>query len=98
MQPTLKDDSPGGEEGLEQGHTGELRVLPVVCIQTRQHWLDGQVGEAVSRCSKDVGDAGVNVGIVAGVTAELSAHRIVAHNVRQIVPEHKHLRETEGFI
>lgn len=94
-QRTLEDDSPGGEEGLEQGHAGELGVLPVVCVQTSQRWLNRQVGEAVCCCGEDVGDAGVNVGIVAGVTAELPAHGVVTHNVWQIVPEHKHLRQTE---
>lgn len=73
-------------------------MLPVICIQTGQVWLDGQVGEAVSCCSEDIGDAGVHLVIVAGVTAKQSAHRIVTHNVWQIVPEHKHLREAERFI
>ena len=53
------------------------------------------MGEAVSCCSEDVGDAGVHVSIVAGVTAKLSTHYIRTHNVRQIVPEHKQLGETE---
>lgn len=94
-QRTLEDDSPGREEGLEQGHAGELIVLPVVCIQARQRWLNRQVGEAICCCGEDVGDAGVNILIVAGVTAELPAHGVVTHDVWQIVPEHKHLRQTE---
>lgn len=56
------------------------------------------MGEAVSCCSKYVGDAGVNVGIVARVTAKISLHGVVAHNVWEVVSEHKHLRQTEGFI
>lgn len=93
MQLTLKEDSPGREEGLIQGHAGKLTILPVVCIQAGQDWLDGQVGEAVGCCCKDVGDAGVDVGIVARVTAQESAHGIVTHDVWQVVSEHKHLRE-----
>lgn len=53
------------------------------------------MGEAVRCCREDVGDAGVDIGVVAGVTAELPAHGVVTHNVGQIVPEHKHLRQTE---
>lgn len=56
------------------------------------------MGEAVSCCGKDVGDAGVNVGVVTRVTAELSAHCLIAHDVRQVIPEHEHLRTTESFI
>lgn len=55
------------------------------------------MGEAVSCGCKDVGDAGVNSGIIAGVAAKLSAHCIGANDVRQIVSEHKQLRETESF-
>lgn len=55
------------------------------------------MGEAVGCCGEDVGDAGVNVLVVTGVTAQLSAHGFVAHDVRQVVPEHEHLRQTEGF-
>lgn len=55
------------------------------------------MGEAVGCCGEDVGDGGVNVLVVTGVTAQLSAHGVVAHNVRQVVPEHEHLRQTEGF-
>lgn len=97
VQLTLEDDSPGGEEGLEQGDTGELRMLPVVLIQTGHKWLDGQVGKAVSCCCKNIGDTGVYVGIVARVTAKLCAHCIITHNVWQIVSEHKHLRETQSM-
>lgn len=93
---TLKYDPPRGKEGREQGHAAELSVLPVVCVQTGQERLDGQVGEAVRRCSKHVGDAGVNVGVVAGVASELSPHGLIAHNVRQIIPEHEHLRQRES--
>lgn len=96
-QLTLKDDPPGGEEGLEQGDAGELRVLPVVAIQASQHRLDGQVGEAVGRRGEDVGDAGVHVGVVTRVTAQLSAHDVGSHNVGQIIPKHKHLREDRRF-
>lgn len=57
------------------------------------------MGEAVSCCCKDVRDAGVNIGIVAGVTAQLFAHGFVTHNVWQVVPEHEHLTERgEGVI
>lgn len=91
-QLTLEDDPPGGEEGLEQRDAGELTVLPVVGVQAGQRGLDGQVGEAVSRRRKHVGDAGVHVGVVARVAAELPAHGVRADDVRQIVPEHKHLR------
>lgn len=56
------------------------------------------MGEAVSCCCKDVGDAGVDVGIVAGVRAELSTNHVVTQNVWQIVPEHKQLRQTEKLI
>lgn len=55
------------------------------------------MGEAVSCGCKDVGDAGVNGGIIARVAAKLSAHCIGANDVRQIVSEHKQLRETESF-
>lgn len=55
------------------------------------------MGKAVGCCGEDVGDAGVNVLVVTGVTAQLSAHGFVAHDVRQVVPEHEHLRQTEGF-
>lgn len=96
-QLTLKDDPPGGKEGLEQGDAGEPRVFPVVGIQTSQRRLNGQVGEAVGRCGKDVGDAGVNVGVVSRVTAELSAHCFGSHDVGQVIPEHKDLREDRGF-
>lgn len=51
------------------------------------------MGEAVSRCGEDVGDAGVDVGVVTWVTAELPAHGLGPHDVGQIIPEHKHLRE-----
>lgn len=53
------------------------------------------MGKAVSCCCKDVGDAGVNASVVAGVTAELCTHCDVTYNVRQIVPEHNHLRERD---
>lgn len=96
-QLTLKDDPPGGKEGLEQGDAGEPRVFPVVRIQTSQRRLNGQVGEAVGCCGKDVGDAGVNVGVVSRVTAELSAHCFGSHDVGQVIPEHKDLREDRGF-
>lgn len=90
---TLKDDPPGREEGLEQGHAGELVVLPVVPVQTKQDRLNGQVGEAVGRRGEDVGDAGVHVGVVTRVTAQLTAHCFSSHDVGQIIPKHKHLRE-----
>lgn len=51
------------------------------------------MGEAVGCCGKDVGDAGVNFGVVTWVTAELPAHGLGSHDVGQIIPEHKHLRE-----
>lgn len=51
------------------------------------------MGEAVSCCGKDVGDAGVNVGVVSRVTAELPAHGVGPHDVGQIIPKHEHLRE-----
>lgn len=95
MVLTFKDDSPGGEESLEQGDTGELRMLPKVLIQTGNKWLNGQVCKTVSCCCKNIGDGGVYVGIVARVTAKLCAHGIVTHDVWQIVPEYKCLRETE---
>lgn len=96
LQPTLKDDPPGCEEGLEERHTGELPVLSEADVQAGQHGLDGQVGEAVGSGGKDVGDAGIHVGVVAGVAAQVAAHGVVAHNVLQVVPEHKHLRWRVG--
>lgn len=82
---------------MEQGDAGELGVLPVVVVQTGQHRLNGQVGEAVSGCGKDVGDAGVHPGAVARVPAELPTHGVGSHDVGQIIPEHKHLRENGRF-
>lgn len=88
---TFENDSPGGEESLEQGDTGETRVLSIVWIQSEQNWLDGQVSKTVSGCRKHIGDAGVNIRAVAGVTSELSAHCIRTNYVRKIIPEDKNL-------
>lgn len=70
-------------------------MLSVVFVQSGQNRLDCQVSKAVSCRGEDVGDAGVNVRVVARVRAELPANRFIAHNVRQVVPEHEHLRDKQ---
>lgn len=93
---TLKDDPPGREEGFKEWHAGELPALPHVGVKAGQHGLDGQVSEAVGGGGEDISNAGVHVGVVAGVAAQVASHGFIAHNVTQVVPENKHLRGRGG--
>ena len=89
---TFEYDPPGGEEGLEERHSGDLVILLVVVVQAREDRLDGQVSEAVGGGGKHIGDTGVHVRVVARVGAQRSRHGFITHDVGQVVPVHKHLR------
>ena len=61
-------------------------MLLVLLVQTEREGLDGQVSEAVGGRGEHVGDAGVNVLVVAGVGGQLLGEHLRAHDVPQVVP------------
>lgn len=79
-----------------QRNAGELPVFLEALIQTEDERLDGGVGEAVSSRGKNIGDCRVNVGVVAGIPAELPPHGLCSHNVWQIIPKHYDLKQTKS--
>lgn len=66
---------------MVKGNAGELAIFLEVFIQTEDDRLNGGVGKAVRSRGKNAGDGRVDVGVVAGVSAELPPHGVCSHNV-----------------